>query len=176
MNSTASLSTPLIELAKKYAINCHEQTNHTYDNNPYSVHLQMVYDFGCKYAHLLPDSQVDQALAGCWTHDTIEDTRQTYNDVKAACGEAVAEIAYALTNEKGKNRKQRANEKYYSGIRNTPSATFVKICDRLANAKYSKEKNNRMLEAYKKELPDFKNQLWLPEFKAMFDELAELLS
>ncbi len=176
MNHEPLFLSSQVQTAKTYAVECHEQTNHTYDGQSYSVHLQMVYSYGCKYAYLLPENEIDAALAACWTHDTIEDTRQTYNDVKAACGEAVAEIVYALTNEKGKNRKERANEKYYNGIRNTPPAAFVKICDRLANVKYSKQKNSRMLDAYKKEFNAFKNELWLPGFKPMFDELSELLS
>lgn len=52
--------------------------------------------------------------------------------------EDVADIVYAVTNEKGKNRSERANEKYYQGIRENKLAVIVKICDRLANALYSK--------------------------------------
>jgi ATP phosphoribosyltransferase regulatory subunit HisZ len=53
-------------------------------------------------------------------HDSIEDARLTYNDVLSIAKEymtegyakASTEIVYALTNEKGRNRKERANEKY----------------------------------------------------------------
>ena len=38
-------------------------------------------------------------------HDVIEDARQIYNDVRQQLGETVAELAYSLTNEKGRNRK-----------------------------------------------------------------------
>ena len=37
-----------------------------------------------------------------------------------------AEIVYALTNDKGRTRKERAGEHYYAGIRETPYAPFVK--------------------------------------------------
>jgi hypothetical protein len=60
-----------------------------------------------------------------------------------------------LTNEKGKNRKERANAKYYEGIRNTPYAVFVKICDRIANVEYSKHSGSRMYDMYRKEFVDF---------------------
>jgi hypothetical protein len=169
-----SYSSILIETAMKYGVKCHKNTNHKYDDQPYHVHLKMAYDYGCKYADLLPLNKVDIALAGCWVHDTIEDTRQTYNDVKEECGEDVAEIAFALTNEKGKTRKDRACNKYYYGIKVNPVATFVKLCDRLANTKYSKEIGSRMLAVYRKEYDEFKSKLWNADFKPMFDELEEL--
>ena len=114
-----------IKNAMEYAADCHIGTNQKYDTHPYTIHLKMVYDFGCKFAHLLNAGEIDTALAACWTHDTIEDTRQTYNDVKKRCGFEIAEIVYALTNEKGRTREERANEKYYSGIRALETATFV---------------------------------------------------
>jgi len=169
----AAFSSELISKAREYATLQHFKTNHKYDGQPYDVHLQMVYDFACKYVHLLPDNKtISEVLAACWVHDVIEDCRQTYNDVKNVLGERVADIAYALTNEKGKTRKERANDKYYEGIRNTPFAVYVKICDRLANATYSKQSGSKMIEAYKKENEDFKKQLWSLAYQEMFDDLA----
>lgn len=166
----------IVVTAMEYAVSCHAETNHTYDGQPYVIHLRMVLNFCEKYQSLLNPDEHDFALAGAFVHDVIEDCRQTYNDVKEACGIEVAEIAYALTNEKGKNRKERANSKYYEGIRNTPCAQFVKICDRLANATYSKQMGSRMIEAYRKEMPNFKNELYSEQYKEMFDELESILS
>ena len=163
-----------IKNAMAYAADCHNGTNHKYDNHPYTIHLKMVYDFGCKFAHLLNADEVDTALAACWTHDTIEDTRQTYNDVKKRCGEAVAEAVYAVTNEKGRSRAERANDKYYKGIRENEIATFVKLCDRLANATYSRDCNQRMLDTYRNELPHFCQTLFNERFKPMFEELEKI--
>ena len=116
------------------------------------------------------------ALSACWTHDVINDCRQTYYDVKKICGEDVAEITYALTNEKGRNRKERANGAYYTGIRQTPYATFVKLCDRLANVKYSKDNGSTMMDVYRKEQAYFKLSLYTEWLKPMFDELDKLLA
>ena len=91
----------------------------------------------------------------CWGHDLIEDTRTSYNDVNSKLGVHVADIVYAVSNEKGKNRKERANDKYYEGIRETLGAVFVKLCDRIANVQYSKMTKSRMFEMYKKENIDF---------------------
>jgi (p)ppGpp synthase/HD superfamily hydrolase len=75
--------------------------------------------------------------------------------VKQHLGQEAADIVYAVTNDKGKNRKERAGERYYLGIRNTPGAVFVKLCDRIANVQYSKMTKSRMFEMYKKENIDF---------------------
>jgi (p)ppGpp synthase/HD superfamily hydrolase len=158
---------------KQWCIDKHNETNHMYDTYlPYEFHLRMVAHVGEKYKHLLdgnkeyytgdvivnPELQVSLRHActlACWGHDLIEDCRVSYNDVKDALGQEVADIVYAVTNEKGKNRKERANDKYYEGIRNTPGAVFVKLCDRIANIQYSKMTGSRMFEMYRKESDDF---------------------
>lgn len=147
----------IVSKAKHYAIGMHSITNHKYDGHPYSMHLKMVYDIALDNIHEIPMWDRDTVLAGCWVHDVIEDCRQTYNDVKAATNEAVAELAYALTNEKGKTRKDRANDAYYKGIRETTHATFIKMCDRLANYKYSLEhgKDSGMAKKYEEEMLEF---------------------
>jgi (p)ppGpp synthase/HD superfamily hydrolase len=93
----------------------------------------------------------------------IEDTRVSYNDVKNRLDDTgysyIADIIYAVTNEKGKNRNERANEKYYEGIRSTPGAVFVKLCDRIANVQYSKMMKSRMFEVYGKEQFEFQRML-----------------
>lgn len=152
----------------------HRSTNHMYSEYlPYEFHLRMVNKVGNDFKHLLDDTKdyftgepyrgpkqdqvtLQQAcMLATWGHDLIEDTRVSYNDVKEQLGESAADIIYAVTNEKGKNRKERANDKYYEGIRNTPGAAFVKLCDRIANVQYSKMTGSRMFEMYKKENDDF---------------------
>ncbi len=112
--------------AKEYAIQCHRDINHLYDGKPYEFHLQMVVDEFHRFKHLIPIDAHQTVEDACWCHDLIEDCPQTYNNVKEATNENVAEIVYALTNEKGKTRKERANDKYYKGIRETEYAGFVK--------------------------------------------------
>lgn len=165
----------LVKMAKNYAIRCHAETNHLYDGWPYSLHLEMVYQYGLKYKHLVNNKEIDEVLAACWVHDVIEDARQTYNDVKKVTNERVADIAYVLTNNKGKSREDRANLDYYHSIYLTAYAGFVKICDRLANMKYSKEKGSRMFEVYKQEHARFFAHLYSPQYSEMFKEMEELL-
>lgn len=152
-----------------WCITQHEDTNHFYDEYlPYEFHLRMVERVHQDFANLLGKNIFVDSFAGritdttqlvitlaCWGHDLIEDTRSSYNDVKSNLGEQAAEIIYACTNEKGKNRAERGNDKYYEGIRNTTGAVFVKLCDRIANVQYSKMTKSRMFEMYKNENDDF---------------------
>jgi (p)ppGpp synthase/HD superfamily hydrolase len=85
----------------------------------------------------------------------------------------VAEIVYALTNEKGKTREQRANDKYYKGIKETPYATFVKLCDRMANLEYSKKTSPKMTKVYQKEMSNFIKKVYDPKYDEMFDYLKK---
>ncbi len=167
----------IIQQAKEYAEKCHASTNHLYgDGVPYSTHLEMVANFVRMYALLLDDDLRATAVAVAYTHDVIEDCRQTYNDVKEKLGFEIAEATYALTNEKGKNRAERGNAIYYEGIRMNKVAHFVKICDRLANVQYSVNTKSSMINAYRKENEKFKEHLYLVEYDDMFRQLDYLLN
>jgi (p)ppGpp synthase/HD superfamily hydrolase len=165
----------IIDTAMLYGIKCHADTNHMYDGKPYSYHLAMVFRVARTFQNLLPDHSKYDVLASCWVHDCIEDCRQTYNDVRIATNERVADIAYALTNEKGKTRKERASSLYYKGIRETQFAAFVKLCDRIANAQYSATKKSKMLEVYQKENFEFCHSIYDTQYDPMFRVLDRIL-
>jgi (p)ppGpp synthase/HD superfamily hydrolase len=180
----------------QWCIDQHRNTNHWYDQYlPYEFHLRMVYQAAKDFSNLLDDekdyygnhpdktgdyiSMRTACLRAVWGHDLIEDCRVSYNDVKNVLGQEAADIIYAVTNEKGKSRKERANDKYYKGIRETPGAVFVKLCDRIANVQYSKMTKSRMFEMYKKENENFMDQLgWsgspTHEYAKMFNYLYGL--
>jgi len=164
----------MIEKAKEYAIYCHNSTAHEYDGKPYDTHLKMVFNTANKFIHLIPKDAQETVLASCWVHDIIEDCRETYNDVKAQTNEAVAELAYALTNEKGRTRNERANDKYYEGIKQIPFATFIKVCDRIANYEYSKQQDSKMVKVYQNEMEGFIYKLYDAKYDELFSYLATL--
>lgn len=145
------------------AFEVHREVNQTYDSHPYSYHLQMVADMMDKYVWDCKFEEYRVLWFGALFHDSIEDARLTYNDVSKKAlkymnledATLATEIVYALTNEKGRTRKERANQKYYQGIRETKYAPFIKACDRFANATYAKETQSKMLDAYRKEMSDF---------------------
>lgn len=90
--------------------------------------------------------------------------------MKKATNYTIAELVYAVTNEKGRNRAERANDKYYEGIRNTEHATFVKLCDRIANIEYGGKS-----DMYAKENINFKRKLYDAKYDEMFDFIDWLL-
>ncbi len=170
-----------------WIIKQHSDTNHFYDKYlPYEFHLRMVAHVAKKNIKLIEmscegdtQSWAEDITLAAFGHDLIEDTRVSYNDVKEVLGYTAAEIIYAVTNEKGKNRKERGNDKYYEGIRNTPGAVFVKLCDRIANVQYSKMTGSRMFEMYRKENDDFMTRLGYSfnnshMYSKMFDYLMDL--
>lgn len=162
--------------AKAYAIRAHWETSHMYGMFPYSVHLRAVRSAAYAFRRLFPKDKEPIIFGGAWCHDIIEDARQTYNDVVSRTNVDIAELAYALTNEKGKTRAERANDKYYKGIRDTPYAVFLKLCDRIANIEAAvKMKNERMLEVYKKEHSKFKLALYTSEYGDMWRHMESVL-
>ena len=138
---------------------------------PYSFHLRRVAELTMMYAGevLASIDDIDALYFGACFHDSIEDARQTYNDVQkialrfldAEHALMATEIVYALTNEKGRTRAERACERYYEGIRTTPYAPIVKLADRLANFTYSMSHDAdngyeaHMVEVYRREMPHF---------------------
>jgi len=164
-----------IEAIRTAAHQLHDHVNQHYDvDKPYGFHLDMVADGVRRYGHLVCHEEQDllPLFLGAYFHDSIEDARLTYNDVRKQARRlgltteqsiAAAEIVFALTNEKGRTRAERAGERYYQGIRSTPYAPFCKVCDRLANLTYSalesNEVNHRMLRVYRFEMPHFLSAL-----------------
>ena len=188
---------PVINEIRNDAHALHASVNHAYDRiRPYGFHLDMVVNWIRKYIGEVCENEQDvlPIYFAAFYHDSIEDARLTYNDVMKTArllmdeeqALLATEIVYALTNEKGRNRAERANEKYYEGIRETPYAPFVKLADRLANTSYAFSKGTadslRMSKVYREELPGFLDALKvegtdmrfrLPE--AMVEELWEVI-
>lgn len=165
----------IIEKAKAYAIEKHKAVNQKYDQYDYDFHLNMVFETAQKFIHSVETSEQENVLAACWVHDIIEDARETYNDVKKATNETIAELAFALTNEKGRTRAERANDKYYKGIRETKHASFIKFCDRIANVTHSKNNGSSMFEKYRKENEGFVSKIFIPGCEEVSAYLTDLL-
>lgn len=159
-----------IETIRQSAHDLHQSVNQSYgDDLPYGYHLDMVVEGIRQFGHLVcvREEDVLPLFFGGYYHDSIEDARLTYNDVMHTARQYLTEeqallateIVYALTNDKGRNRSERAGEKYYEGIRTTPYAPFVKLCDRMANITFScsgtDAVNRHMRDVYRQEVPHF---------------------
>ncbi len=188
-----------ISRIKAVAHEVHASVNQHYDKVlPYSVHLDAVADIVIRYGWEMCADTADilPIIFGAYMHDSIEDARLTYNDVTSVArmmmddeqAYKAAEIVYALTNEKGRSRAERANDKYYEGIRSTPYAPICKMADRLANVGYSarnlSNKNSNMKNVYAREMAHFLDSIVVenPEDrrlavpKAMIDELISIIT
>jgi len=160
-----------------WAISNHNATGCSYSGYPYSLHLDAVVNVGKQYLHLIAENNRIDVMCALSCHDLIEDARVSYRDIKDMCGDLCANIVYNVTNELGRNRKERA-EKTYPKIASCHFSTFVKLCDRIANMKFSYFMNDEkgMFLKYKEEHSAFFKALHNPEhpFEDMWKELQSL--
>lgn len=139
----------------------------TYDDvYPYKKHLDDVvevlkrFGFSGKYI-----------IAG-YLHDIIEDTALSYNKVKRHFGFEVAEMVYCVTDELGRNRKEK-KEKTLPKTASNPDAIIVKLADRIANIEHGGK-----IDMYRDEYEEFHQFLFArtPEgARDMWRHLEKLL-
>ena len=170
----------LVSIAKKYAQICHDNAGCTYgDNNGnYMIHLEQVANVVKKYIQIF-NEPLDflHTFAAAFTHDTIEDAQQTFNNVEQATNKEVAKIVLAVTDVHEENRLLRHLMTMGKTVKDY-RAIVLKLCDIHANASYSKANGSSMYKKYVKEYeyrkPIFKTALkWYSEFlnEDMVDEL-----
>lgn len=145
----------------------------TYDKHPYIYHLEQVVDVLKEFGFT-----DDKFLISGLLHDVLEDTGISYNDIKNQFGEEIAEIVYAVTDELGRNRKERKAKTYPKIMANT-NAIIVKLADRIVNVRYSMKHKPEMGKMYSREFGEFKNALYSSthtEANGMWDELESIIS
>lgn len=159
----------ILHKAMKFAIRAHGDQK--YGPYPYVYHLIMVDEVLYKYGYF-----ANKIRSAAYLHDILEDTKITKRELENEFDEIVANWVYLITNEPGKNRKER-HEKTYPKIRTNPFAVALKLADRIANVSFSIETNNDgMMKMYRKEHEEFKKALWKEyEYMVMWDELDNLL-
>lgn len=143
-------------------------SNQTYDMFPYMYHIR-------KVVELAQDFSFDETIqVACALHDSLEDSELSYNDIFTLFGGKIAEIVFCVTDELGRNRKER-KEKTYPKIQSNPYALIVKLLDRIANVSHSKQFSPKLFEMYKKEHTEFRKQLYRHDAsKVLWDKLDEL--
>ena len=128
----------------------------SYDIYPYIYHPRQIMNIAIKLGF---DESI---IIACILHDVLEDTDLSFNDIKKGFGEEVAEIVYCVTDELGRNRKERKS-KTYPKIRNNWKSTIVKMCDRCGNMEHSKKYSPSLFKMYLKEDQDFRKQIFNAE-------------
>jgi (p)ppGpp synthase/HD superfamily hydrolase len=166
----------MIQDIRSFACAYHEKPSGSqrYGSEPYGKHLDDVARIVKKYLYYLDEKYHKDMLAAAYCHDLIEDTEVSARILEQRTNKLVTDIVFAVTNERGKNRKER-NFKTYPKIWGNDLAIFLKICDRIANTQNSKKNNHPMYSVYKAEYPVFRYALKIKNlYLDMWNELDEL--
>lgn len=161
---------------KLHDVDCNQKYNSTL---PYSFHLDMVEQQAEKFNRHIPcdNPYYSNIIIAIYGHDSIEDCRLTYSDIKSMFNEDIAEIIYLCTENKGKTRSERKDENWYKELATNGDAVFVKLCDIIANVKFSLLSNSSMFGKYKLEYEEkVKPFLYREDLKDMFDYLESLFT
>jgi len=140
--------------ARYFAIDIH--SGQKYDEHPYIKHLEDVFKVLERYK-----VKHQAILVASFLHDILEDGAASYQDVKKIFGFEVAEIVYAVTDELGRNRKER-HENTYPKIKESLFAICLKLADMIANVEYGQSQNARsnLLSMYIREYPNFRSYMF----------------
>jgi len=88
-------------------------------------------------------------------HDVIEDRQFNYNDIKQISNERTADIVFDVSDELGKNRKERKSKTWPKLDKNTDAVT-VKQGDMLANIRMGNNPGKQKM--YKEEYTAFRKR------------------
>lgn len=145
----------IIERAKDFALLRHE--GQKYGLHDYSYHLQDVVN-----TLLFFDYTDTTIIASAWLHDTLEDTYTSQKELQDKFGNEITYVVYCVTNAPGKNRKERIR-RTYPKIKDNDDALILKLADRISNiANCINDHNYSLLQMYKTEYPNFRENLYKP--------------
>jgi (p)ppGpp synthase/HD superfamily hydrolase len=157
-----------VRAARAFAVRAHGDQKYG-DEFPYILHLTLVDGVLLRFG--ITDEDI---RSGAYTHDTLEDTQATAEDIESLLGSRVTEMVAAVTEPKGGNRKWR-HEMTYPRIVANPDARILKLADRIANL----EAGGTKVSMYLQEHPDFRKALYreaAPQIEhEMWNYLSELV-
>ncbi len=133
--------------ARMVAVKAH--SNQSYDKIfPYEKHLDDVVDvlkrFGFSGKYI---------VAG-YLHDGIEDSAISYKSIRKYFGFDVAEMVYCVTDELGRDRKEKKIKTLPKTASNS-AAIIIKLADRIANIEHGGK-----IDMYYEEYNEFKDALF----------------
>lgn len=148
--------------AKRFACEAHE--GQKYGEYSYDKHL-------CEVAGLanyfFDDEEV---IIASWLHDTIEDTKITFENIEAEFGTTIADAVSSVTKTKDK-------EETLKRISSNAIGTKVKVCDRYANMLETfVSQNKRLALKYTLEYPTFRETLLSCETAKIFKKIDDIYS
>jgi len=158
-------------LRKAFLLAIEKHKHQRYGDHPYAIHLYDVVNILVEFGY-----DEEKYLAAAWLHDVIEDTPTHYSEVQQNTSEEVAELVFALTDEIGRNRRER-KEKTLPKLLACPDALVVKLADWIANLRDARSNNPGYLQMYKKGFPDFEAKCRdiNPDLEPMWKEARSVL-
>jgi (p)ppGpp synthase/HD superfamily hydrolase len=144
------------EEAQRMALNAHQ--GQRYGAFSYDYHLGEVVKTLLESGVTLHDPKTAPILVAAWLHDSLEDTNLDYELIRDRFGDEVAELVWRVTDEPGQNRKERKAATYLK-TRQDEKAIALKLADRIANVRASKQNNPKLFRMYAKEQPEFSQAL-----------------
>jgi len=135
--------------ALKYAARAHAGQTRS-DKSPYIRHPERVAAIVKKFKQ---SHNLDALVSAAYTHDTIEDTNTTKEDLEKMFGALVASLVQELTSDKEEIAKVGKTDYLSQKMKKMTSyALVIKLADRLDNVSDLKTaKNAAWREKYKKE-------------------------
>ena len=134
--------------ARMVAVKAH--SNQSYDEIfPYEKHLDDVVDVLKRFGFS------GKFIVAGYLHDAIEDDGISYNDINRHFNTEVAEMVYCVTDELGRNRREK-KVKTLPKTAGNPDAIILKLADRIANIEHGGK-----IDMYAKEYQEFKGALYL---------------
>jgi len=134
----------MIKKAEEFATKKHEGQIRK-DGRPYIVHPKAVAELVKTYG-----GDAEQISTG-WLHDTLEDTKTTYEELVQEFNQIIADYVHYLTNPKDLD-KSKKSEFIIKKLNTMPlDVVMIKLCDRLDNVSDFKTADPNFVRSYKQE-------------------------
>ena len=156
----------LKEIARKQ----YNDANCRYGDNEYIYHIDMVVDILINHNVFNKSEDTNDTLVAALYHDSMEDAKQTYNDILKITGKNVADIVLGVTDVPAENRLMKHLLTMGKTVRDH-RAIILKMCDILANATFSKQTGSSMYMKYV-----FEYQYRKPIFKTALGWYTDVLN
>ena len=116
----------LIDRAEHFAREKHEgQFRKGIAKEPYVVHLEEV------AAYVSSWGGTQDAIAGAWLHDTIEDCPPAnFEEIASHFGKKIASIVVELTDDKSLPKQKRKDLQIANASKKSPEASIIKLADK----------------------------------------------
>lgn len=135
-------------LLREVARRQYNDANCKYGDNEYIYHIDMVANAIKKYQDVfINQNDYNNTYMASLFHDSMEDAKQTYNNILAVSNKDVADIVLRVTDVPAENRLM----KHLLTMGKTVEdyrAIILKMCDMWANATYSKTSGSSMYIKY----------------------------